>query len=205
MPHNNEGRRRGSRKSGEFKTCQEGASFVLSETVHQAKKKGDKEEGGRPRNKAEVRQLRGEIRELRTKMRSQAEIIKLLQAALIGSMSRTMHDAYKKELKEEMKEEGYTRPKDVPADWKEEVMTKAKHEAIVKVADNMIYLTHLGSEKTFEPSNWQSKHSEEWSDSMTTGTRTWRTKRRRACTKMGSVCLVTVTSSIVANLTGSRP
>jgi len=149
MPRNNEGCRRGGncRKLGDLKTCKEGASFVLSETVRQAKKKGDEEEGGRPGNKAEVRQLRGEIRELKTKMGNQAEIIKLLQAALIGSMSRTMYDEYKGKLKEE-----FGNPEDTPEDRKQDMMTKAKHEAIVKVAVEMIYLTHLGSEKTFEPS-----------------------------------------------------
>jgi len=53
--------------------------------VRQAKKKGDEEEGGRPGNKAEVRQLGGEIQELNTKMENQAEIIKLLHRWACGT------------------------------------------------------------------------------------------------------------------------
>jgi len=117
MPRSNEGRRHGSRKSGEFKTCQEGESFVRSETVHQAKT--NEEEGGRPENKAQVRQLRGEIRELKVKMKAQAESIKMLQAALIGSMSRNMHDQYAEGLKTEMEEGGYGSLREVPEDRKE--------------------------------------------------------------------------------------
>jgi len=125
MPRNNEGRRPGGnrRKSGEFKTCEEGASFVLSETVHQAKKKGDEEEGGRPGNKAEVRQLRGEIRELNTKMENQAEIIKLLQSTLIGCTSRAMHDAYKGVMDE------LDDPEDATEDWKQGKMMGSTKES----------------------------------------------------------------------------
>jgi len=150
MSRNNKGRRRGSRKSGEFKTCEEGASFVRSETVRQLKK--SEEEGGHSENTVSVRQLRGEIRELKMKERSQAASIKMLQAALIGAMSNRMYERYESGLKFEMKEDGIKKLKDFPLDRKEDCMTDAKHEAITKVADDMIYMTHPGDEEHFEPS-----------------------------------------------------
>ena len=72
MPRKNEGRRRGGgsgrRKSGEFKTCKEGASFVRLETVRQARKKGEEEEVPRTGTNAEVRQLNGEVQRLNNKV-----------------------------------------------------------------------------------------------------------------------------------------
>jgi len=150
MPRNNKGRRQGSRKSGEFKTCEEGASFVRSETVRQAKK--HEEEGGRAENQAEVHQLRSEIRELKTRARTQEEINEMLKAALISCMSCSMHDAFEGSLQAVMEEHGYGSRADVPAWRKEMCMTEAKQEAFVAVADDMIYLTHPGRQKHYAPS-----------------------------------------------------
>jgi len=144
MPRRNEGRRRGGRgrrKSGEFKTCREGASFVLSETVRQAKKKEGEEEDERPGNNAEVRQLNGEIQKLTTKVEHQAEIMAMYQAALIGCMSRAMYSAYDDAL------EALDNPATANDDWKESAMTDAKHEGISKMVDQMIHMTHLGPER----------------------------------------------------------
>jgi len=151
MSRNNKGRRRGSRKSGEFKTCEEGASFVRSETVRQVKK--SEEGGGRTEeNTASVRQLRGEIRELKGKMKVQDEVNEMLKAALIASMSRNMYDNYDSDVKFEMAHRGIKKLEDYPFDRKEDSMTNAKHEAIGMVAIDMIYLTHPGEEKKAEPS-----------------------------------------------------
>jgi len=152
MSRNNKNRRRGSRKSGEFKTCEEGASFVLTETVRQAKKKGDEEEGGRAKNTASARQLRGEIRELKVKEANQDAMIKMLQAALIGSMSDRMYEQYDAIVAADMKKQGIKKIVDYPLVDKDECLTKAKHEAITKVADDMIYMTHPGEEEHFAPS-----------------------------------------------------
>jgi len=144
MPRRNEGRRRGGRgrrKSGEFKTCREGANFVLSETVRQAKKKEGKEEGERPGNNAEVRHLNGEIQRLTTKVEHQAEIMAMYVAALIGCMSRAMYEDYDQSL------EALEDPAAADDDWKENAMTNAKHEGISKMVDQMIHMTHLGPER----------------------------------------------------------
>jgi len=149
MPRKNDGRRRGGgrsrRKSGEFKTCKEGANFVLSETVRQARKKGDEEEDERPGNNAEVRQLNGEVQKLTTKVEHQAEIIKMLQAALIGSMSRAMYVDFFQAL------EALDDPASATEEWKTEAMTDAKHEGITKVVGQMIHMTHLGPERKRHP------------------------------------------------------
>jgi len=149
MPRKNEGRRRGGgrsrRKSGEFKTCKEGANFVLSETVHQAREKGDDEEEERPGNNAEVCQLNGEVQKLTVKVEHQAEIIEMLQAALIGSMSRAMHVDFFQVL------EALDDPASATEEWKTEAMTDAKHEGITKVVGQMIHMTHLGPERKRHP------------------------------------------------------
>ena len=145
MPRKNEGRHHGGgrsrRKSGEFKTCKEGANFVLSETVRQAKKKGDEEEDERPGNNANVRQLNGEVQKLTNKVEHQAEMIKMLQAALIGSMSRAMHTDYAEAVG------ALDDPASATEEWKKEAMTDAKHKGITKVVDQMIHVTHLGPER----------------------------------------------------------
>jgi len=150
MPRKNDGRRRGGgqscRKSGEFKTCKEGANFVLSETVRQAKKKGDEEEDDRPGNNAEVRQLNGEVQKLTTKVEHQAETIEMLQSALIRSMSRAMYVNFFQAL------EALDDPASATEEWKTEAMTDAKHEGITKVVDQMIHMTHVGPERKRQPS-----------------------------------------------------
>jgi len=149
MPRKNEGRRhggRGRRKSGEFKTCKEGANFVLSETVRQAKKKEGEEEDERPGNNAEVRYLNGEIQKLTTKVEHQAEIMAIYQSALIGCMSRAMCDDYFQAL------EALDDPAAATEDWKESTMTDAKHEGITKMVDQMVHMTHLGPERKKQPS-----------------------------------------------------
>jgi len=151
MSRNNKDRRRGSRKSGEFKTCEEGASFVRSETVRQVKK--SEEGGGRTEeNTASVRQLRGKIRELKSKMKVQEEGNEMLKAALIVSMSRNMYDNYDSDVKFEMEHRGIKNLEDYPLERKEDNMTNAKQEAIAMVATHMIYLTHPGDERKAEPS-----------------------------------------------------
>ena len=145
MPRKHEGRRRGGgpgrRKSSEFKTCKEGANFVLLETVRQARKKGDEEEEERPGNNAEVRQLTGEVQTLTNKVEHQAAIIKMLEAALIGSMSRAMYVDFSQQL-EALDDRGAA-----TEEWKAEAMTDAKHEGITKVVGQMIHMTHLGPER----------------------------------------------------------
>jgi len=148
MPRKNEGRRRGGRgrrKSGEFKTCKEGANFVLSETVRQAKKKEGEDEDERPGNNAEVRYLNGEIQKLTTKVEHQAEIMAMYQSALIGCMSRAMYDHYFQAL------EALDDPDTATEQWKTDAMTGAKHEGITKVVDQMIHMTHLGPERKRHP------------------------------------------------------
>jgi len=151
MPRKNAGRRRGSReggrrKSGELKTCEEGESFVRSETVRQVKKsEGEK-------NTASVRQLRGEIRELKGKMKVQDEVNEMLKAALIASMSRNMYDNYDSDVKFQMEQDEIENLEDYPLDRKHDSMSNAKHEAIGMVAVGLIYLTHPGEEKDHEPS-----------------------------------------------------
>jgi len=115
--------------------------------------KKSEEGGGRTKeNTASTRQLRGEIRELKIKMKVQEEGNKMLKAALIGSMSRNMHDRYEDIVEFEMKEAGIKKLEDFPLDRKEDCMTDAKHEAITKVAKDMIYMTNPGEEDEAEPS-----------------------------------------------------
>jgi len=114
---------------------------VLSETVRQAKKKEDEEEDERPGNNAEVRQLNGEVQKLTTKVEHQAEIMAMHRAALIGCMSRAMHNACDDAL------EALDEPAAAADDWKESAMTDAKHEGISKMVDQMIHVTHLGPER----------------------------------------------------------
>jgi len=121
-------------------------NFVLSETVCQAKKKGDEEDNERPGNNAEVRQLNGEVQKLTSKVEHQAEIIAMLRSALLGSMSRAMYKDYFQAL------EALDDPAAATEDWKENAMTDAKHEGITKVVDQMIHMTHLGPERKRQPS-----------------------------------------------------
>ena len=147
MPRKNEGRRRGGgsgrRKSGEFKTCKEGASFVRLETVCQArKKKGEEEEGPRTGTNAEVRQLNGEVQRLNNKVDHQAKMIAMLKAALIGSMSRTMYRGYLDSVA------AADDSVDTESEhWKESALTDAKHEGITAVVRDMIHMTHEGVER----------------------------------------------------------
>jgi len=151
MPRKNEGRRRGGgpgqRKSGEFKTCKEGANFVLSETVRQAKKKGEEEEDTRTGTNAEVRQLNGEVQQLNSKVGHQAEMIEMLKAALIGSMSRAMYRAFWDEV--EAADDSVDTGSE---EWKANTMTDAKHEGITTVVRKMIHMTHGGPERKRHPS-----------------------------------------------------
>jgi len=132
--------------SGELKTCEEGESFVRSETVRQVKKsEGEK-------NTASMRQLRGEIRELKGKMKVQDEVNEMLKAALIASMSRSMYDNYASDVKFQMEQDEIEKLEDYPLDRKHDSMSNAKHEAIGMVAVDLIYLTHPGEEKEHTPS-----------------------------------------------------
>jgi len=115
--------------------------------------KKTEEGGGRAEeNTASDRQMRSEIRELKAKARDQDEVNKMLKAALISCMSRTMHEAFNTAVEFEMKTHGYGSREDMPAWRKVDCMTGAKQEAMVAVADDMIYLTHPGREKHYPPS-----------------------------------------------------
>jgi len=121
------------------------------ETVRGAKK--TKEGVGRAEeNTASVRQMRREIRELKAKARDQEDVNRMLKAALILCMSRTMYEAFNTAVEFEMKNHGYGSREDMPAWRVEDCMTGAKQEAMVAVADDMIYLTHPGREKHYSPS-----------------------------------------------------
>jgi len=93
------------------------------------------------RRHAEVRQLNGEVQKLTIKVEHHAEIIKMLQAALIGSMSRAMYVNFFQAL------EALDNRGSATEEWKTEAMTDAKHEGITKVVGQMIHMTHLGPER----------------------------------------------------------
>jgi len=75
----------------------------------------------------------------------QAEIIEMLQSALIGSMSRAMYVDFFQAL------EALDDPASATEEWKTKAMTDAKHEGITKVVDQMIHMTHVGPERKRQP------------------------------------------------------
>ena len=117
------------------------------EMVRQAKKKGEEEEDTRPGNNAEVRFLNGEVQKLNSKVGHQAEMIEMLKAALIGSMSRAMYRAYWDEV-EAVDDSVDTESEE----WKANAMTDAKHKGITTVVREMIHMTHGGPERKRQPS-----------------------------------------------------
>jgi len=89
--------------------------------------------------------LNGEVQKLTIKVEHQAEIIEMLQAALIGSMSQAMYVNFFQAL------EALDDPASTTEEWKTEAMTDAKHEGITKVVGQMIHMTHLGPERKRHP------------------------------------------------------
>jgi len=115
--------------------------------VRQARKRGEEEEDTRTGTNAKVRQLKGEVQQLNSKVGHQEEMIKMLKAALIGSMSSTIYRAFWDEVEaaDDSVDTGLE-------EWKENVMTDAKHVGITTVAREMIHMTHGGPERNRHPS-----------------------------------------------------
>jgi len=115
-------------------------------------KKTDEGGGRDEEDTGRVRRMRREIHELKAKARDQDEVIRMLKAALVSCMSRTMHERFNAAVEFQVEYHEYGSREDMPAWRLDDCLMEAKQEATVPVADGMMYMTHLGPEKDCLPS-----------------------------------------------------